>query len=196
MALIIDEESWLQGYAQLVPQVGRWFREATQQYAPPTIQGCSLFAQHLHVLGPPGQSREPDPTRLAIKNAELFLRHIASKRSVLEQLLRLASIYSPSCPTAIEEHKQMLNRIREVERHFQVLLPYLSRERHDQDEPIRSLAQLARELWAETNNGQVPLWKKTDSPLCKLIEQALESIGQPLAKATISEILRGRRRKR
>ena len=46
------EETWLEGPERLVPQVQQWFRKATDRFAPPSEDGCCLFAQHLHALGP------------------------------------------------------------------------------------------------------------------------------------------------
>jgi hypothetical protein len=176
----------------LVPRVKQWFRKATSRFEPPTEDGCRLFAQHLHAFGPPGFRREPDPANLAIKNGKQFLENIAQSRRVIEQLLRLATIYREDNSAANMKHKEMLCRINKVRRHLEVLFPYLSPDKPQ--EQIRFLAQLARELWAETNNGRAPRSKNPNHALCRLLEQALEAIGQDRKRASITEVLRGRRR--
>ena len=190
-------EAWLEGPERLVPQVRQWFRDATSRFSPPTEDGCQFFAKHLHAIGPAGYSSEPDPRKIAIKSGEEFLKNIAQQRCAIEQLLRLARFMQvDENSAALVKPKDILFRMNEVQRHFEVLLPYLLPERGRPGEPIRALAQVARELWAETNDRKVPLWKNAHEPLCKLLEPALKAIGHPLARDTISKILRKRRRRR
>ena len=89
----------------------------------------------------------------------------------------------------------MLSRIDEVRRHMEALLPALSPKRDAKPDPIRKLAECAREAWAETNGGKFPRSLRPDDPLCQFLVKALAAAGRTLSPATMSEVLRGRRRK-
>jgi len=84
-------EVWHKGPEHLVPQVERWFREATELYTPPNKDGCLLFAEHLHGIGPAGDPPEPDSRGLAFKAGEKFSKQIAQERESLEKWYVLRS---------------------------------------------------------------------------------------------------------
>ena len=189
-------------FEALVTQVKQWFREATKTFAVPSDAGCRGVAFYIMALrydedsgGPDSRKKAPDSRKKAIEYGKLFLRHIEPQRRQLEQWI---SVYSRTQPVRywVEHDQDMLFRINEIRKHMEVLLPELSPELDGKPDPIRKLALVAQEVWAETNNGRAPSPKTTDGPLCQFVQNALEAMGQHYSLAGISDVLKGHRRVR
>jgi hypothetical protein len=75
------------------------------------------------------------------------------------------------------------------------MLPRLL-QKHSYRDPIRQIAACAQEAWEETNGGRAPRSKNPDDPLCRFVEEAMKLIEQPCSAATVSAVLRNRRRNR
>jgi hypothetical protein len=131
----------------------------------------------------------------ARKYGKLFLHHIEPKRRELEARLRLAALGTPA-PGWLEEWKELAFLIDEIRRHMKVLLPALTPKPDAGEDPVRKLAALAQEAWAETNGGLAPSSANADDPLVKFLVPALTAIGHGRTPAAVSDVLRGRRRRR
>ena len=90
-------------------------------------------------------------------------------------------------------HEGKLSRIDEAEKHLRSLIDEFA-AKPPRTEPIRFLGNLAQDLWAETNQGRFPRSYAPDGPLCRLMEPALTAISANRPRATISAVLRKRRR--
>ena len=187
-------EVWLKGPEHLVQQVERWFREATELYTPPNKDGCLLFAEHLHGIGPAGDPPEPDSRGLAFKAGEKFSKQIAQERESLEKWVRFAKLFSGI--GELDDEQDIIRRIYTIEHNLDIVLPYFAKCAK-REEPIRSLARVAREVWAETNRAKIPLWKYPNSPLCEVIEQGLAALGYDHPRREgIAAILKGKARRK
>jgi hypothetical protein len=185
-------EAWAAELELTTKHVKRWFQEATSSFEPPTDDGCRFFAQRLIELGPPLISKS-DAQNLALRYGKLFLKHVARERQVIGMVIRLGDIYGSNSDQS-ERYKDLLFRLEEVRQNLNVILENLS-ARRGETEPIRFLGDLAKELWKETNQGRAPDSVGPEGPLCRLLEPALTALSRNRRRATISEVLRGRRRK-
>ena len=68
--------------------------------------------------------------------------------------------------------------------------------KYDERDPIRQIEAVATQAWQETNDGRAPRSANPDDPLCKFIVETLAEIGQRTSANEVSDVLRGRRRKR
>jgi hypothetical protein len=185
-------EAWAAELELTTKHVKRWFQEATSSFEPPTDDGCRFFAQRLIELGPPLISKS-DAQNLALRYGKLFLKHVARERQEIEMVIRLSVIYGSDTDHR-EKYEDLLSRLQEVRQHLNVILEHLS-ARGGETEPIRFLGDLANELWKETNQGLAPDSVGHKGPLCRLLEPALTAVSRNRSRETISEVLRGRRRK-
>jgi hypothetical protein len=163
-------EAWLKGPEHLAPQVEQLFREVTSRFAPPGTAGCLLFTQHLHAIGPAGYGSEPDSRVLAIKAGEAFLERIEHERASIFTWLGFIAVFSPGSKEELEVHRNILREISAIKLSCEVLFQYLAKESDRGEDPIRSLARVAQELWGETNNGRAPRSVKAEGVLCRLLE--------------------------
>jgi hypothetical protein len=184
-------EAWAAELELTTKHVKLWFQEATSSFDPPTDEGCRFFAKSLIELGPPLISKS-DAQSLALKYGKLFLKHVTREQQVIVMVIRLSVIYGPDTDQR-EKYEDLLSRLEEVRQHLNVILEHLS-ARCGETEPIRFLGDLAKELWKETNQGRAPASVGPEGPLCRLLEPALTALSRYRRRATISEVLRGRRR--
>jgi len=187
-------DSWLEEIECLARQVHEWFRQATKRFEAPSEGGCCTFAFYLMAFRHPVEDKAPDTRKQTIKHGKLFLRYIAPERRRIEAMVSLASRGRPF-GNWLEEYREMLFQIDEARRHIEALLPALSPDRDAKPDPIRKLASCALEAWAETNGGKAPHSPNADAPLCRFLASALAATSLNRSPATISEVLRGRRRK-
>lgn len=185
---------WLEELERLKRQVDGWFRQATASFEPPSADGCSMVAFYLMVFRYPLDDETPDTRKQAIKHGKLFLRYIEPERRQKEAALSLASRGRP-LGNWMQEYREILFRIDEARRHLEALFPALSPKRDAKPDPIRRLASIAKEAWAETNGGKPPRSTNPDGPLCRFLIPALAAAGLSLSPWAISDVLRGRRRK-
>jgi hypothetical protein len=189
-----QRDSWYEEFECLARQVQEWFRQATNHFEAPSEVGCRAFAFYLMAFRHPVEDETPDTRKQAIKHGKLFLRYIAPERRQIEAMVSLAS-RGRSFGNWLEEYRELLFQIDEARRHIEALLPALSPDRDAKPDPIRKLASCALEAWAETNGGNAPRSPKVDAPLCRFLVSALAATRLNRSPATISEVLRGRRRK-
>jgi hypothetical protein len=185
---------WLEELECLVRQVDGWFRQATARFEPPSDSGCRMVAFYLMVFRYPLDDETPDTRKQAINHGKAFLRYIEPERRQKEAALFLASRGRPP-GNWMPEYREILFRIDETRRHLEALLPALSPKRDASLDPIRRLASVAKEAWAETNGGEAPRSRNPDGPLCRFLIPALAAAGLSRSPAAISDVLRGRRRK-
>jgi hypothetical protein len=136
----------------------------------------------------------PDHREKAIDYGGLFLTHIEPERRQLEQWIEKYS-RTQAVPYWLEHDRDMLFRINEIRKHMKVVRRELSPELDGKPDPIRKLALLAQDAWAETNNGHAPSPKNADGPLCKFVQKALKAIGEHYTVGHICDVLRGYRRR-
>ena len=182
-------------FERLVQQADGWFRQATRRFKVPSNRGCRTVAFYMMALRHPAADKTPDSRKQAIRYGKLFLRHIAPERWQIEQWLSVASRVEPF-GVWFEEYQEMAFQIDEIRKHMEALLPRLSPKRDAKPDPIRKLAGVAQQAWAEANGGRALRSPNPDAPLCRFLVPALEAIGFKRSSAAISDILRGRRRKR
>jgi hypothetical protein len=186
-------EAWEEELEALTQHVRFWFQEATSRFKPPTEVGCRKFANHLMIyFHPREKGRPPSSRQLLNKYGRVFLKHLGKQRETIEEGI-LFSIFLRAIEKESELKDELLH-VRETERHIKYLLGIYSSERSGKTDPIRLLADLAQELWKETNDGNVPTSKGVEGELCRLLDPVMEAFNQALSRETISAILRKRRR--
>jgi hypothetical protein len=198
MAQPNDTEDWLEELEKLVPQVKRWFREATSKLTVPSDADCRAAAIYLIAFRESAKSannEQRDSRKDAIRYGKLFLKHIEPERRRIEKMISAASHGTPYGDW-LPQYQDRLRRIEEIRGHMAVLLPALSPDLDHKWDPIRKLASIAQEAWERANNGRSPRSKNPDDPLCLFLVKALTAIGEGRSPAEITEVLRRRRRTR
>jgi len=167
--------------------VKRCFEEATALFAPPNEEGCRYFANCLLTYFLPGKKdRSPSSRDLIIKYGQAFLRHLDRELKASKILFYLASASDKA------ENEALLIRMEEVRRKVRFSIDYFSPK--PAQDPIRYLAELAQDLWKETNAGRSPISKTPDGPLCRFLDPVLDAIHSKKSPETISAILHRKRR--
>jgi hypothetical protein len=129
----------------------------------------------------------------AIRYGKLFLHHLAAERREAADWIALAEQGRP-VKFWLRRYQEQLCRIDRVRQEIEALFPALTLPR-DLRDPIRVIAETAKAAWEETNNGQAPRSANPKGPLCKFVVEALQEIGQHHTSASVSAVLRERRRK-
>jgi hypothetical protein len=173
----------------LALKVAEWRREATTEFDPPSPSGCGMVAFYLLLLRDSRTSSRQGRTATYAKN---LLRRLSGENESVSAYIDLMLSGDPS-PKRLREAQEFRARVREAGQAIEHLLPLLSRKRDPELDPIRRLAAVMREAWAESNNGDSPQSNNPDGPVCRFLDKALEGHPHP-TPAQISEILRGRRR--
>jgi hypothetical protein len=180
---------------RLTQRVEELFRQATTRFAAPSTDGCRSVAFYLIALRshremfpnkPPGQTK-------AIRYGKLFLHHLAAERREPAYWVALAEHGRP-VKFWLRCYQELLCRIDRVRPEIEALLAALTLPRDERD-PIRAIAGVAKAAWEETNDGRAPRSTNPDDPLCGFVTAALAEIGQHHSAASVSAVLRGRRRK-
>ncbi len=185
---------WLEEYDRLTRQVEEMFRQATKRFAVPSDNGCRRVANVLMALRHRVEDHEnPFRQSKTIRFGKLFLHHLEAERSEAEAWLALYSQGQP-VPYWLRKEQKLAAQIDEARQHVEALFPLLS-SKIDHRDPIREIAAVASEVWAEANDGHPPESKYPNGPLCRFVEAALAAISKRCSKAEVSEVLRGRRRK-
>lgn len=179
---------------RLAQQVDAWFRQATNRFVAPPTKGCRAVAFYLLAFRHPVRDKRPDTRKQALKHGKLFLAYIEPERRRIEEMVSLASRSQPF-GNWLEEAKETLYRIGEVQRHIEALLLLISPKRDAKPDPIRTIALAAQQVWADANNGRFPRSKNPDDPLCRFLDLALAGTHDYRSPAAISDVLRCRRRK-
>jgi hypothetical protein len=181
---------------RLAQQVDLWFRQARSSLKAPSDRSCRMVAGRMMALRYKRvDNKEPDGTgSLAHKYGKAFLHQLMLQRPKFGAMDTLAS-QDPGLGEWFEEYqKEVLFRIDETRQHIEALLPVLSPRRDAIWDPPRDLATAAKKAWADANDGRYPRSRKPDAPLSRFLVPALAEIGFRRSPATISEILRDRRR--
>jgi|ERR1700726_575340 hypothetical protein len=179
----------------LALEVHRWFEEATSRFATPSVGACRSVAMYIVAFRDDPNHRKPDGRVNIIKYGKIFLRHIESERQQIEKRVLLASRGRPF-GNWLKQDKEMLVRIEEIQKHMNALIPTLSSKLDHKPDPIRKLASVAQAVWAKANDGRFPKSPNPGDPLCRFLVQALKAAKQNHNPATITAVLRGRRRMR
>ena len=168
----------------------------TSQYAvnpPPSDDACLSVAFYLLAFRDDDEDKKPDNRNKAIRHGNLFLKHIKTDRRHIERMISAASRGTPFGDW-LQRYQDMIWRIDEIQKHMAALIPALSVQQGVKPDVIRKLASVAQEAWAAANSGRYPRSVNPDDPLCQFLVKAMEAIRQDRRAATISEVLRGRRR--
>lgn len=185
------QEAWDEQLGRATEEVRLWFEEATNQYAVPTAAGCRLFAECIFNFSRFDDDAKPSSRELINKHSRVLLKHLNSERKIAENVLRLIRFERAQ---GAEKHEDFLQDLDDIRKCLERVIDYLQLKDADRTEPIRFLGELAQELWAETNGGARPTSPRPDGPICKVLERALITMRRSLRRASISEVLRGRRR--
>ena len=186
---------WLRERDRLTERVEELFRQATKRFAAPSAGGCRSVGFYLMALRGHRemfQSKKFGQTK-AIRYGKLFLHHLAAERREAANWVALAEQGQPA-EFWLRRYQEILCRIDQVRPDFEALLQVL-RLPHDERDPVRLIAAIAKEAWGETNGGRAPRSPNPDDPLCRFITGALAEIGQHHSAASVSAVLRGLRRK-
>jgi hypothetical protein len=137
-------------------------------------------------------------TSKLVTSGKAFLRHLEIEYRIEEASLafaeqQAAAGWRPALGW-LREQQELLDRIDRTRRSIECLLPSLVPHDSHRD-PVRQVAECARQAWREANNGRAPLSMNPDDPLCRFVLAALKLIKQEIAADTVSAVLRGRRRK-
>ena len=181
--------------ARLSQRVEELFRQATTRFAVPSPSGCRGVAFYLMALRSNFEifPKKPAEQKEVIKCGRRFLRLLATER---EEVAAWFSQFPQARPVAgwFRRQQELLGRIDQMRQDIEALLPALTPQ-HDQRDPIREIARVAKATWEETNARGAPRSPNLDGPLCKFVVAALQEIGQHHNPASVAEVLRRRRRK-
>jgi hypothetical protein len=183
------QAEWRRAHDELTQKVHEWFVAATagKQAAVPPIDACAAVAATLLTIK---QRPEPSPGVVALKTkyraaqraAQKF--HSAPSFGFGEAGDRVGFGQGP--------FDDARARAQESARQMECELSLLGAQ--EPQDPIRSIADAARKAWRQV--GRVPRSLAPDDPLCTFVGLALEYLGMKRSQATVSEVLRGRRRRR
>ena len=185
----------LQAIDPLSQRVRIWFRQATSKFEVPSIDSCYMVAFYILLLRDQDIKTSAD-WNLIVKPAKALLKAVEPKYREAQHFMELASHvgYRPAA-FWLEHYDKILSQVDELRANIKNLILLFSEVPHVDWEPIRKLASLAQQAWAEANQGRHPRSFNPDNPLCKFLGHALEAMNQKRAPATISSILRSRRRR-
>jgi hypothetical protein len=192
---LAEKLSWIEEFDRLTQEVEELFRQATKRFAMPSSEGCRMLAFYLLMLrqNPEKDRQKPAGQIKVVRDGNRFLRSLTAERQEIENALSLARQGRPALPW-LREQEEILAQITETSQHIASLLPLLWPRYDPYRDPIKLLAERAKEAWRETNEGTAPLATKPDGPLCRFVFSALRKIGRGRSAAEVSEVLRGRRR--
>jgi hypothetical protein len=170
------------------------FQQATKLFAAPSTEGCGSVAFYLMAVR---SHREISPNKpagqtKASRYGKLFLHHLAAERSEIASWIALLEQGRP-VKFWLRRYQELARQIDQIRHDIEALLPSLMLPRDERD-PVRLIAAVAKEAWEETNGGRSPR-SNPDDPLCRFVTAALVEIGQHHSAASVSAVLRGRRRK-
>jgi hypothetical protein len=185
-------EAWQEELGALTRHVKRCFEHATPRFVSPSEDGCRYFANCLMTYFLPGEKRPPGSKEKAVKHGRTFLKHLAQERETIELGLRVNIAFKLDEETR-QKSESTLFHMREVEQHLEYLFDVLSPKRSPKNDWVRWLADLAQDLWRETNDGRAPRSKKADGPICRLLLPVLKAIHRNPSPRSIEAALRGRR---
>jgi len=177
---------------ELTQKVREWFVAATagRRAAVPPTDACAAVATKLLTIRQRHERRRvPSPEVVALK---------AQRRAEVSALRIIHS--SPSFGFAEAGDRVGFGQgsfddfraaARESARLTDRALSFFGAQ--EPPDPIRSIAAAAREAWRQA--GPAPRSLAPDAPVCTFVGLALEYLGMTRSQATISEVLRGRRRR-
>jgi hypothetical protein len=179
---------WRQAHDELTQKVPEWFVAATagKQLAVPPIDACAAVAATLLTIK---QRPEPSPGVVALKTKYRAAQRAAQKfHSAPSFGFGEAGDRAPFGYGPFDDARAMAQ---ENARQMECELSLLGAQKPQ--DPIRSIADAARKAWQKA--GRIPRSLAPDAPLCKFVERALEYLNMRRSTATISEVLRERRRR-
>lgn len=190
------EEVWHEEFARLVKVVEDAFRASTRHFELPTEDGCRAVAGYLMALSQQHKNQnKPRGQTKTVEYGNKFLRQIKIERDRIQRLVSF--LQQPGLKPVdywFSRYQRILIQIDEIQRGVDELLPEFSWRPDPDQHRYRKLAAAAREAWRETNNGKAPRSKNFNDPVCRFVVAALAGINENVSPATVSEVLRGRRR--
>jgi hypothetical protein len=139
--------------------------------------------------------RKPKPK--VVKSGKDFQRDLKAERREVARMVSHARApqFRVFREEWLREQQELLERIDQTLQNIDWMLPRLLPKDAYRD-AIRQIGACAQEAWEETNGGQAPRSKNPDDPLCRFVVKAMKLIEQPRSAATVSAVLRDRRRNR
>ena len=189
LVIVADKE-----FARLSTAVQAIFQQVTSnRLAVPTASGCATVALNLIALRQ--NPKKPNPK--VCKSGRDFRRDLKVERPEVASMVSFAA--HPGVQVVrqewLREQQELLERIDQTLDNIDWLLARLVPQESYRD-PIRQIAACAQQAWEKTNGGRAPKAKNKDDPLCRFVVEALKLIEQQKSAATVSAVLRERRRKR
>lgn len=191
----IDNTAWHQEVAGLTKRLARFFAEASPTFQPPDSAACYSVATAIMVVRDRAEGRLEregnDPCGKALGAAQVFLKHAATAQTALAVQLEVAETFAPS---EAEAARAAVERLREAVRAMNAVRDDLKFRPPPDLDDIRFVANAAREAWAGANGGKAPDGQGPKGPMVKFLVAAFKAGGTPYKPATVSDVLRGRRR--
>jgi hypothetical protein len=181
-------EKWRRAHDELTQKVQEWFVAATagKQATVPPIDACAAVAATLLTIK---QRPEPSPGVVALRTRYRAAQRAAQKfHSAPSFGFAEAGDRAGFGQGPFDDARA---RAQESARQMDLELSLLGAQ--EPPDPIRAIADAARKAWQKA--GRVPRSLAPDAPLCTFVGSALEYLGMTRSQATISEVLRGRRRR-
>jgi hypothetical protein len=185
---------------ELTPRVEALFVEQSKRYKPPSRDACRVFASALMVAK--AQARPKDitskPSKSARASAMALLRHLRPLRHRLEAFVADVEALGPEQASTLQEFYAERERLEAAIKAVETLLPALKRAPivPTSGDPIRYMAQKAREAWADANNGHAPKSTNCGDPLVNVVAGALHLVGmKTITDWTVSAVLKDKRRR-
>jgi hypothetical protein len=182
-------EEWRRAHDELTRKVHEWFVAATagKQAAVPPMDACAAVAATLLTIK---QRPEPSPGVVALKTKYRAAQRAAQKfHSAPSFGFGEAGDRAPFGFGPFDDARAMAQ---ENARQMECELSLLGAQ--EPPDPIRSVAAAAHKAWRQVDPA--PRSLAPDAPLCTFVGLALEYLGMTRSQATVSEVLRGRRRRR
>lgn len=195
-------------YEDLTRRVEEEFSKAGGRLQTPPQDGCRDVAGALMAVRDrkAAAERRKDTRKArdsARKYARGFLKHLEPLRQKLEGLIAQIDAQidalGPEWSMILERYRADEKLLVTAACSVRDLLPALNRPpiatSPDRD-PIRHIAEKAREAWASANDGHAPTANNPDDPLVKFVKGALCLIAVHQSEETVSMVLRNKRRTR
>jgi hypothetical protein len=179
----------------LAQQVKIWFEQATSKFKVPSVSGCRMVAFYM-LLFQDQKTRRPPYWQPVVKSTNGLLKAIKPISQEAKYYLELFT--HPNCTPVkfwLNHYMKLQCQINKIRCDLENLMLIFSEEPHADLEPIRKIASVAQQAWAEANDGRYPKSFNPNDPVCKFLEHALEAMDQKCSPATISSVLRNRRRR-
>ncbi|MGH7089275.1 MAG: hypothetical protein ACREFQ_10270 [Stellaceae bacterium] len=206
------EEARAAERAVLTSRIEELFGAATKRFRAPPRSECEFIADFLILMR--GIDKAPRPARPSwleelhaeskaawstrqrklASVASVARRFLAGLKFLSEELAHRADNSQKRRPAVAARRIAERDQIDELACVVEAALPIIDRLRDRSFDPVRPIAIDAQRAWALANDGDFPRSTNPGDPLVNFVLPALAAIEVNLSPATVSDILRGRRR--